>query len=394
MPKGNNRLRRGALLAGSALGALICAAAATQAAPPPLESDLAKGSPVEILPAPSPHWLWVNDIVFAHMPDGKAHLVDGDSGKYLGQLNTGFGYSRMLLSPDGSTIYSPETYFSRGTRGERQDIVAYYDAKTLGPTGETVVPAKRSSNLPVSGNAQLTNDGRFLLIYFFNPAQSVGVVDVGARKWVGEIETPGCALVYPAAQRAFFSLCADGGVQVIDLNERGELAQRRRIENVLAVGKDPVDEEAVRYQGNWLFSSFSGEVVPVNATADSVSAGAPWWLTTPSERAAKWRPGGHQKTALSPTLNRLYVLMLQGGPNARKDPAQEVWVYDLATHARKQRIRLNGPATSILVTNDDKPLLYTAFLGGSDIGVYDARSGRHLRTIHEVATSPTLLVGH
>jgi methylamine dehydrogenase heavy chain len=373
---------------------LMMAAAAAQAAPPALDSDLAQGNKVETLPAPSPHWLWVNDMVFAHMTDGRAHLIDGDTGKYLGQLNTGFAYSRLILSADGATIYSPETYFSRGTRGERHDVVSYYDAKTLEPTGETPVPPKHSSNLAVSGNSQLTDDGRFLVIYFFNPGQSVGVVDVVTRKWVGEIETPGCALVYPVAERAFFSLCADGAVQLINLDETGALSKQRRIEKVLAVDKDPVDEEPVRYKGNWLFTSFAGKIVPVSASADSVSAGEPWWLTTAAERAAQWRPGGHQKTSLSPALNRLYVLMRRGGPDTHKDPAEEVWVYDLATHARVQRIHLKGQSTSILVSRDDKPQLYTAFLGGSDIGIYDARSGAHLRTIHEVATTPTLLVGH
>ncbi len=381
---------RGGLIAGIAVGA----ASAAIAAPPPLDSDLARGNPVETLPAPTPHWLWVNDIVFGHMPDGKAHLVDGDSGKYLGQLNTGFGFGRMVVSPDGKTIYAPETYFARGTRGERTDIVTYYDAKTLEPTGETPIPPKRASNLAVSGNSQLTGDGRFLLIYFFNPGQSVGVVDVIARKWVGEIETPGCALEYPAGERSFFSICADGAVQLISLDERGNLAQQRRIEKVLEVEKDPVDEEPVRHQGTWLFSSFAGRIVPVTANADNVTTGEPWWLTTAAERAAKWRPGGHQKTAISPALNRLYVLMRQGDLDTHKEPAQEVWVYDLATRARIQRIKLTGMASGILVTRDAKPLLYTAFLGGSDIGVYDARGGQHLRTITEVATTPTLLVGH
>ncbi len=368
------------------------AAAAAVAAPPPLASDLSTGSRVEVLPAPSPHWLWVNDIVFAHMPDGKAHLVDGDSGKYLGQLNTGFGFGRIVLSRDGATIYSPETYFTRGTRGERQDVVTYYDARTLLPTGETLVPPKHSSNLPVSGNAELTDDGRFLLIYFFNPAQSVGVVDVANRKWVGEVETPGCALVYPTTARSFFSICADGAVQLIDLDERGALAKQRRIESVLAVDKDPVDEEPVRHKDGWLFSSFAGRMVPVKADAETVRAGESWWLTTAAERAARWHPGGHQKMALSLALNRLYVLMLQGGPDTHKDPAQEVWVYDLTTHAKVQRIHLQAPASSIQVSRDDKPLLYAAFLGAPEIGVYDARSGKALRRIQEVATTPTLLL--
>src|SRR2546422_1080413 len=49
----------------------------------------------------SPHWVWVNDFVFPHMVSGKAMLVDGDTGRFLGELNTGFGALRVVPSPDG-----------------------------------------------------------------------------------------------------------------------------------------------------------------------------------------------------------------------------------------------------------------------------------------------------
>ncbi|MFX8934007.1 amine dehydrogenase large subunit, partial [Acinetobacter baumannii] len=74
-------------------------------------------------------------------------------------------------------IYSPETYFSRGTRGERTDVVTLYDPAHLSVIGEISVPPKRSSNMPMLSNAQLTDDGRFLMIYNFTPAQSITVVD-------------------------------------------------------------------------------------------------------------------------------------------------------------------------------------------------------------------------
>ena len=58
--------------------------------------------------------------------------------------------------------------------------------------------------MPMMANSELTDDERFLLIYNFNPAQSVTVVDTKTRKFVGEIETAGCALVYPTGPRSFF----------------------------------------------------------------------------------------------------------------------------------------------------------------------------------------------
>ena len=54
---------------------------------------------------PNPHWVWVSDIVFHHMADGKAYLVDGDSGQFLGMLSTGSGFIALELPSDYSQIY-------------------------------------------------------------------------------------------------------------------------------------------------------------------------------------------------------------------------------------------------------------------------------------------------
>src|SRR3981081_1655487 len=133
---------------------------------------------IQSLPRPpSAHWVWVNDFVFPHMVSGKAMLVDGDSGRFLGELDTGFGSMHVVLAPDGQVIYSPETYFSRGTRGERTDVVTLYDPSHLSPLGEIAIPPKRSSNMPMMSNAQLTDDGRFLFVYNFTPAQSITGVE-------------------------------------------------------------------------------------------------------------------------------------------------------------------------------------------------------------------------
>ena len=92
---------------------------AAEITPDPLVADQ--------LPAqPGAHWVWVNDVVFHHMADGKAFLLDGDSGRMLGMLSTGFSFNGVVLGKSGSEILSPETYFSRGTRGERTDVVTFY----------------------------------------------------------------------------------------------------------------------------------------------------------------------------------------------------------------------------------------------------------------------------
>src|SRR5271165_2878319 len=216
-----------------------------------LPADLTNAPQVATLNVPaSKHWVWVDDFVFPHMADGMAYLIDGDTGRYLGTLSTGYGFERVLLSRDGKLIYSPETYFARGTRGKRSDVVTLYDPATLGPVGEIAIPPKRASSMPMMSNAVLTDDDRFLLIYNFNPAQSVTVVDTRTRKFVREIETPGCALEYPTGPRSFFTVCGDGALLLVNLDDRGA-AQQRRTEPLLSMGEDPVTEKAVRMGRTW-----------------------------------------------------------------------------------------------------------------------------------------------
>ena len=340
----------------------------------------------------SAHWVWVNDIVFNHMADGKAFLFDGDSGSMLGMLSTGFGFGGVVVPGHGSVIASPETYFSRGTRGTRTDVVTLYDARTLDPTEEIVIPAKRASTMPMRASMALTDDDRFLLIYNFTPAQSVTVVDLRARKFAGEVDTPGCALVYPTGPRSFFSLCGDGTALTVRLDNAGLAIATERTPQLFDAEQDPVTEKAVRDGDTWLFASFAGDIVPVETVEGRTHAGAHWSLTTAEERKEGWKPGGMQHLALHVASRHLYSLMHEGGVDSHKDPGSEIWVYDLASRERTQRILLQTPLTSIAVTGDDKPLLFGIFIAAPELRVFDARTGAALRTIGEVGFSPTILV--
>ncbi|HKF96695.1 MAG TPA: amine dehydrogenase large subunit [Steroidobacteraceae bacterium] len=375
---------------GSAVAALA-ATAAMAAAPLPVDPM----SQVESLPLPpAPHWVWVNDFAFSHMTNGKAMLVDGDSGRFLGELNTGFGAVRIVLSSDDTLIYSPETYFSRGTRGTRTDVVTIYDAAHLAPVGEIEIPPKRSSNMPMIANAVLADDGQFLLVYNFTPVQSISVVDTRARTFVGEIDTPGCALAYPTGPRAFFSLCADGALLKVRLDDSGRGVSQERTAPLFDVQTDPVTEKAVRRGDTWYFVSYGGTIYSVLIGRDGaeLSAGPHWSLTSDSERAQQWRPGGLQQLAVHAGLNRLYAIMHRGGPETHKDPGREVWVYDLGRHARVQKIPMQHDSGSILVSHDAKPLLFSIFIESNILDVYDAASGRHLRAVPDIGTTPTIMV--
>jgi methylamine dehydrogenase heavy chain len=357
-----------------------------------LPSDTTGGPTAATLAVPaSKHWVWVNDFVFPSMADGRAYLIDGDTGRYLGTLSTGYGFTRVILSRDGKVIYSPETYFSRGTRGKRTDVVTLYDAGTLAVAGEIVVPPKRSSNLPMMANQVLTDDERFLLIYNFNPSQSVTVVDTKLRKFVREIETPGCALVYPTGPRSFFSVCGDGSLSLAELDDNGA-AHQQRTKPMFDMAADPITEKAVRIGHVWYFVSFAGRIYPLDAGPRQATMGPTWWLTSEAERKMGWRPGGIQQLAVDSQKSRLYAIMHRGGVETHKDPGKDVWVYDVAARQRVQQFVLKNLASSIQLSNDAQPLLYSIFIDAPNLDIYDAAGGTLLRSVDHIGTTPTIMV--
>ncbi len=376
---------------GGVLACLLALLGTATTAAPPLPNDPA--GRVQAVPQPTPpHWIWVNDFVFPHMVSGKAMLVDGDAGRFMGELDTGFGSVRVVPSADGRIIYSPETYFSRGTRGERTDVVTLYDPAHLSVLGEIVIPPKRSSNMPMMSNAQLTDDGRFLLIYNFTPAQSITVVDTQARKFVGEVESAGCALVYPTGPRSFFSICADGAVLHTLLDDTGHAKNSSRTQPLFDVAHDPVTEKGVRAGDTWYFVSFGGTMYPVRIEQGNLKLQKTWSLLSTTDKAAGWRPGGLQQLAVHTGLKRLYSIMHQGPLATHKDPGREVWVFDLERQARTQTIQLKNNSGSIQVSPDAHPVLFSIFIESNVLDVYDATSGQFLRSVNDIGTTPTVLV--
>ncbi len=347
---------------------------------------------IEQLPPPSPHWVWVNDMAFFAFPDGRAFLVDGDRGKLLGLLSTGYSFTGVLVPKQGAVIYSPETYFSRGTRGTRTDVVTIYDARHLAPIAEIPIPPKRASLMPMPGAQALTDDERFLLIYNFTPAQSVTVVDTRSRKFVGEIETAGCALAYPTGPRSFFSICGDGALLATTLTEQGTLARRDRSAPFIDVLKDPLSEKGVRRGDTWLFSSFEGVLQPLQATAAGIKVQPSWPLFTHEELAQHWRTGGLQHLSVHARSGRLFAIVHQGGPETHKDLGDHIWVYDLASHRRVQVIATRNKVGSIQVSQDPQPLLFACSLESNRLDIYDATSGKYLRSVDSLGSTPTVLV--
>jgi len=365
---------------------------------------------VESLPAPwSERWALVSDAVMRRLA-----LVDLETGDFLGQLQGGYGITRALLARSRPEIYVPETHYSRGSRGERTDVVTIYEASTLRPVDEVVIPPRRAINaLPVA-NAAISDDDRFLAVFNMTPAQSLSIVDVQRRTLAGVVDTPGCSLVYAAGPRRFAMLCADGSLLTLTLDDAGGEAGRSRSEPFFDPIEDPITEKGVRIGDRWVFVSFEGRAYEVDLSGAEPRFAEPWSLVSDSERADRWRPGGHQHLAVHRATGRLYSLMHQGGPGSHKDAGRELWVYDLARRERIERMELRSPGLtymgvsmafgqdwiwpfnrlydgllalggdllgvgSVDVTQDDRPILVTASRVSGAVALYDALSGEFLR---------------
>ncbi len=367
--------------------AVISGGRSTAAPPPPLPSeevDVAK--PVGW----SPHLVWVNDIAFPAMPDGRAILIDADSGAMRGMISGGYGHNSLLFSDDGQRIYNTETYYARGTRGKRTDVITVYDSGRLVPLSEIVIPPKRFLSMPLLANQRLLDDGRLLVVYNFTPSQTVTVADVRAGKMLTEFDTPGCGLIFPLAARRFAMLCADGGLLDIGLAADGQPLGQEARAPFFDADRDPLIEKPVYDGQRWLFLSFSGAVYAL-ALVDGQAAGrALGWRVT--EADSGWRPGGIQPLAYHAPSGRLFVLMHPGGADTHKDPGVAVWVFDAASGRKLAQWPLTMPATSIAVSSDaDDPLLYVALIGDPTLRIYSARDGRLRRKIPETGITTTIL---
>jgi methylamine dehydrogenase heavy chain len=183
---------------------LSLAIGARSLAAPPLPAEHLT---VEKLPPNNAHRIYVLDDAFVNEIDGRVHLFDGDTYRRLGQIDAGFNPG-FNLSPDGKTTVVATTYFSRGSRGTRTDIVEFNDNTTLSVTHEIILLPKRAMTVPTYFNIAYSADSRFLYVSYVTPAASFGVLDPSKYSVIGEIDTAGCVLVIPSGPNRVSSLSA------------------------------------------------------------------------------------------------------------------------------------------------------------------------------------------
>lgn len=353
------------------------------------------GGVIQTLPESwPPHWVIVQDGAFFHMNSGKLIVVDADSDdaarRVKGMFDANF-IAQFYQARTRPEMYVSETFYSRGTRGERTDVLTIWDKATLSNTGEIVLPPKRASQMPMNYHLQLVDDEKIALIYNFTPATSVSVIDIVNRQFLTEVSTPGCSLVYPMAGRAFASICTDGSMMSFQLGENGEQTSSERTDVFFDANGDALIEKAAMIDGIAYFPTFLGRMFPVDLTGSTIEVGDPWSLLGDGDEG--WRPGGLAVTGTDAD-GKIYVLMHPDGyEGSHKDPGVEVWVFDPETRERVNRMALQLPAISIGLTRDDDPLLLATNVN-LEVDVYNVGSGEYLRTLSGIgAETPFLLHG-
>jgi methylamine dehydrogenase heavy chain len=340
---------------------------------------------------PTAHWLWVYDPNFISFSDGRAHLIDGDSGYYIGTLNTGYVHAKLTLPSHNREIYSAETYYSRHVGGTRTDLVRIYDPINLSLIDEIKIPNKRATTIPRLTNTGLTDNNRFMAVFNLTPATSVSIVDLKIRKFVDEIVLPGCALSIPAKGMRFLSLCSNGAAFTFTLDDKGKLLNKQRSEPFFNVEKDPILENAVRYKDSLLFPSVEGMLYTIDISKGKLGFPVPWSLVNDEDRAEGWRTGGMQQIAVNESHALLYSIMHQGTSDTYEHPGPEIWVYDLEKKQRIKRIKTERISVSIHVSPDAKPLLFSLPDNEATLDIYDGLTGAHLRTVTELGVTPFLM---
>jgi methylamine dehydrogenase heavy chain len=335
--------------------------------------------------------IYAADIAINHIADGKLHIVDADTGRYLGVIGIGFT-GQITLSNDKREILVSTGYMSRGQRGDRADIVEVWDADTLNFKYEIPISDKRAMALQYEGLMRLSADGRWLFVQNATPATSVTVVDMKARKTVGEIAMPGCWAIYPLQSDAkrFASLCGDGTIQTITIDDNGAEAARKTSAKVFDADADAWFMQGEQVGDDYYFVSFKGNIAKVSLAGESATVAETWPLVSKAESNKGWRPGGYQPLAVHGESGRLYVAMHAGGvEGSHKNPAKQIWMFD--TKTKKRLARMPGHDAISLEPAPDGKRLYAIDAMKASIVVFDTLGGKPKTRAVQVGELPIQL---
>ncbi|HUH40056.1 MAG TPA: amine dehydrogenase large subunit [Castellaniella sp.] len=354
---------------------------------------LTGGHSIQVDPADR---VYVMDAVFFHLTDSRFKVFDIKTGKLLGMVPTAFN-GMAQMSKDGKKIYITTTYFERVTRGKRSDVVEVWDANTLSFDREILLPPKRAGALNYDVLFRQTNDGQFVLLQNATPATSISVVDMKKGEFVEEITaTAGCwsFTPVPGTPRSFTTVCGDGALLTMTLDENGKLKDQQRSKPMFSVKDDPVYISAGIQSDALVYVSFYGNVYTAKWGKDGMSFEPTWSLLNEEDKAKNWVPGGYNLLSVDAKTNRMYIFMHPDGQEgSHKNPAAEIWVYDLKSKKRIARVPGENALSMAITRQGGKARLLT--IDVENVHVYDisAPEPKLVNTIKGAAETSLQVMG-
>jgi methylamine dehydrogenase heavy chain len=351
------------------------------------------------LPEAQPSW-------FTMLGRDASYIFDAADGEMKGLISHS-GFSPAIVSlPSRKEAYVVESYYSRGVTGARADVLTVVNLADLSTKAEIEIPAKAAA-LSFRHHIGLLGDERHVVVFNMTPAQSVSIVDVVERKFVGEIAIPGCAIIMPTGARGFLTICGDGTLQLIRLDERGAEAARLRTKPFFVVEQDPVFDRVVQTRDGWLLVSHEGLVREVSVEGDRIAVGEAWSMLSDEDKPIadekggkskssgsateeSWRPGGFQPFTMHRGSSLLYSLMHKGKVDTQDQNGTEIWVFDTERRRRVARLELPVEASNILSSQEPVPRLYV-YDKDSKLHIYDGHRLRLVRTIEKPGVNARLL---
>lgn len=372
---------------------------------------------VRTLPAEHPgSFVYIVDPNFFGIESGKVVIADvgAETDHHRGAVGAAqFGF--FAAAKTRPELYVVETFYSRGHRGERTDVLTIYDKVSLNVVGEVMLPgAKRAQVLTERGAFQLSADERFAYVFNFTPAASVTVVDLANRRVVGDVDIPGCVHAFALKAGGFASLCGNGAIVSTKLDANGKSAGQTISAPFSDIDKDPMFTRPAIIDGVAYFPTYSGRIQPIDLNGAEAVVGEAWSIPAPAanaptkktwldripglgkkqETSGRRLPSGWQLTAYD-DAGRLYVLMRETETIDDHDSGgDEVWVIDPKSKSVINRLKLRGDSQIIEVTGGVNPYLVAVNLDMS-LDVFNATSGEFIRRIGgQIALTPFAVIAN
>ena len=352
---------------------------------------------IETLPERYPaDWFLVHDAAFFHMSDGKVVVIDTTKDSVGEQVQGMFPVSLMgtfIEAQSRGEILAIETFHTRGTRGDRIDVLTICDTVNLSAVGEVILPAgKRFMGMPERVALQLLKDDRWLAVFNLSPSTSVTLVDLDTRAVMGEIPIPGCSFIYANGDMGLSALCADGRMLTVVLNDDGSEKSRVMSEVFFDSDESPIFERPAVVDNIAYFPAFDGRVQPVAMTGSAALPMASWPLYSKGEEA--WAPSGIGIDG-EDDLGRIYFLMnaeANGVDGMHNAGGSEVWVFDPEARRRVLRIPLEAWGLSLAVSRGEEPKVLVTNPTDMSVELYDGLTGSFIKNITGFGQETPLLL--